>query len=115
MSLRALVGLTAATMLTGLGIQTASAQATRPKAPIYGVTVDDVSNINAIVASLTHLPYKPTVRVVFDPGTTAAQYYPALVKLHAVAYVMGELVDSSTLTEYSGGHAEERGGRVGDR
>lgn len=94
MSLRALVGLTAATMLTGLGIQTASAQATRPKAPIYGVTVDDVSNINAIVASLTHLPYKPTVRVVFDPGTTAAQYYPALVKLHAVAYVMGEIMDS---------------------
>ena len=89
-----MVGLTAATMLTGLGIQTASAQATRPKAPIYGVTVDDVSNINAIVASLTHLPYKPTVRVVFDPGTTAAQYYPALVKLHAVAYVMGEIMDS---------------------
>jgi hypothetical protein len=64
------------------------------KAPIYGVTVDDVSNINAIVTSLTKLPYKPTVRVVFDPGTTAAEYYPALVKLHTVAYVMGEIMDS---------------------
>ncbi|RAO76082.1 hypothetical protein [Dyella jiangningensis] len=64
------------------------------KAPIYGVTLDDVSNINAIVTSLTKLPYKPTVRVVFDPGTTAAQYYPALVKLHTVAYVMGEIMDS---------------------
>lgn len=93
-SQRALVGLVAATALTGLGMQTASAQATRPKAPIYGVTLDDVSNINAIVASLTHLPYKPTVRVVFDPGTTAAEYYPALVKLHQVAYVMGEIMDS---------------------
>ena len=50
MSLRALVGVAAVTALTGLGIQTASAQATRPKAPIYGVTLDNVSNINAIVA-----------------------------------------------------------------
>ena len=91
---RVMVGLVAAAALTGLGMQTASAQATRPKAPIYGVTLDDVSNINAIVASLTHLPYKPTVRVVFDPGTTAAEYYPALVKLHSVAYVMGEIMDS---------------------
>ena len=94
MSLRALVGLTAAATLTGLGTQTASAQATRPKAPIYGVTLDDVSSINAIVASLTHLPYKPTVRVVFDPGTSAADYYAPLVKLHQVAYVMGEVMDS---------------------
>ena len=31
---------------------------------------------------------------MFDPGTTAAQYYPALVKLHAVAYVMGGIMDS---------------------
>ncbi|HWX66527.1 MAG TPA: hypothetical protein VNZ27_08905 [Rhodanobacter sp.] len=68
--------------------------ATKLKAPIYGVTLDDLSNINAIVTSLTKLPYKPTVRVVFDPGTTAAEYYPALVKLHTVAYVMGEIMDS---------------------
>lgn len=75
--------------------QDAQAQAaTNIKAPIYGVTLDDVSNINAIVTSLTKLPYKPTVRVVFDPGTTAAEYYPALVKLHTVAYVMGEIMDS---------------------
>jgi hypothetical protein len=76
--------------------QNANAQAAAAiKAPMYGVTLDDVSNINAIITSLTKLPYKPTVRVVFDPGTTAAQYYPALVKLHTVAYVMGEIMDSS--------------------
>ena len=72
----------------------AHAQAATIKAPMYGVTLDDVSKIDAIVTSLTRLPYKPTVRVVFDPGTTAAQYYPALVKLHTVAYVMGEIMDS---------------------
>lgn len=72
---------------------------------MYGVTLDDVSKINSIIPSLTNLPYKPTVRVVFDPGTTAAEYYPALVKLHTVAYVMGEIMDSSyfptTLANYT--------------
>lgn len=64
------------------------------KAPIYGVTLDDLSNLNAIITSLSKLPYRPTVRVVFDPGTTAAEYYPSLVKLHMVANVMGEIMDS---------------------
>jgi hypothetical protein len=74
---------------------TAHAQAaTTIKAPIYGVTLDDLSNLNAIITSLTKLPHKPMVRVVFDPGTSAAEYYPALVKLHTVAYVMGEIMDS---------------------
>lgn len=68
--------------------------ATTLKTPIYGVTLDDLFNFNAIITSLTKLPYKPTVRVVFDPGTTAAEYYPALVKLHTVANVMGEIMDS---------------------
>lgn len=64
------------------------------KAPLYGVTLDDLSKINKIIPSLQKLPYKPTVRVVFDPGTSAAEYYPAMVKLHTVANVMGEIMDS---------------------
>jgi hypothetical protein len=68
--------------------------ATTIKAPIYGVTLDDLSGLNKIITSLQKLPYKPTVRVVFDPGTSAAEYYPKLVKLHQVAYVMGEIMDS---------------------
>lgn len=73
----------------------AAAQAAPLKSPIYGVTLDDLSKLNAIITSLTKLPYRPTVRVVFDPGTSAADYYPALVKLHMVANVMGEIMDSS--------------------
>ncbi|MGT2510404.1 hypothetical protein [Cupriavidus basilensis] len=81
-------------LAAGLSMGAANAQVARPKAPIYGVTLDDLSNLDAIVASLTNLPYKPTVRVVFDPGTSAASYYKALVRLHSVAYVMGEIMDS---------------------
>ena len=61
---------------------------------VYGVTLDDLTKLDAIVASLQNLPYKPTVRVVFDPGTSAADYYAPLLRLHAVAYVMGEVYDS---------------------
>ena len=46
------------------------------------------------MASLTALPHKPTVRVVFDPGTPAADYVQPVQRLHAVAHVMGELLDS---------------------
>lgn len=92
MSLRALVGLTAATMLASPRVQIVSAQTMHLKAPIYGITVDDISNVNAITASPTYLPYKPTMRMASDPGTTATQCCPALVKLHTVAYVMGEIM-----------------------
>ena len=74
--------------------QSAHAQVETPKAPIYGVTLDDLTKFNAIIASLQNLPYRPTVRVVFDPGTSAADYYPYIVKLHQYAYVMGEMYDS---------------------
>ena len=66
--------------------------ATNIKAPIYGVTLDDLSKLNGILTSISKLPYRPTVRVVFDPDMSAADYYPARVKLHSVAYVMGEIM-----------------------
>ncbi|GLU30977.1 hypothetical protein Busp01_08190 [Trinickia caryophylli] len=89
-----------------LMVSTAPAQAqVEPlKNPVYGVTLDDLSRLNAIVNSLANLPYRPTVRVVFDPDTPASDYYAPLLRLHSVAYVMGEVLDSyyfpTTLTAY---------------
>ncbi|NPT39787.1 hypothetical protein GNZ12_00295 [Paraburkholderia sp. 1N] len=74
--------------------QPAQAQVEPLKAPVYGVTLDDLTKLDAIVTSLSNLPYRPTVRVVFDPGTSAADYYAPLLRLHAVANVMGEVMDS---------------------
>jgi hypothetical protein len=75
------------------------------KTPIYGVTLDDLSNMKGIIESLVHLPYKPTVRVVFDKGVSAISYYPSLVQLQQYAYIMGEIMDSSdfptTLANYT--------------
>src|SRR5262245_58857473 len=41
---------------------------------IWGVTIDDVSNLTAIVDALQKLPARPTARVVFDKGVAPADY-----------------------------------------
>lgn len=64
------------------------------KFPIYGVTVDDTSKIDAIIQSLQKLPHKMTVRVVFDPDMTAKDYLAPVTKLHNYAYIVGEIMDS---------------------
>jgi hypothetical protein len=84
--------------------------------PLYGVTIDSVKTIAAVVTGVKNLPYRPTVRVVFTwvstktgsctnaTGTKKAvtckavsptTYKSALEELDAVATVMGELLDSS--------------------
>lgn len=69
--------------------------------PLWGITVDDVSDTAPISASLAALPTKPIARVVFDPGTTPADYASAISALHPVSYLMGELVDSDAAKSYS--------------
>jgi hypothetical protein len=34
--------------------------------PLYGVTIDDISNLSQIVTSLRHLPKRPATRIYFD-------------------------------------------------
>ncbi len=68
---------------------------------LSGVTLDDITAPAPIVASLAALPTKPIARVVFDPNTSPADYAGAISALHPVAYLMGELVDSSAARSYS--------------
>jgi hypothetical protein len=74
--------------------------------PLRGVTVDDISNLTGVVGSLGALPHKPTARIVFDETQQPAYYAQAVPAVHAVAYVMGELLDSqyvatTTVTQYT--------------
>ncbi len=69
--------------------------------PLWGVTLDDVSDLAPMVASLKALPTRPIARVVFDPKTTPDDYADAVSALHPVSYLMGELVDSSAAKSYS--------------
>jgi hypothetical protein len=68
--------------------------------PIYGVTVDRVSNLPDIVESLAKLSHKPTTRIVFGKDAPASQYVEAAREIHKVSYVMGEIVDSFFMDKY---------------
>ncbi|MEO5607076.1 MAG: hypothetical protein ABIR13_05795 [Polaromonas sp.] len=75
----------------------APASATSPRAipsPMYGVTVDDVSGLNDVVASLSSLSKMPTTRVVFDENVAPSYYREPVTAINKVSYVMGEILDS---------------------
>ena len=68
---------------------------------LYGVTLDSVGGINAIVDALKSLTRKPTTRIVFDELIPATDYQSATNRIHEVSYVMGELLDSYYVKQYS--------------
>jgi hypothetical protein len=61
---------------------------------LFGVTLDEVANLTDQLVALRELPVMPVARVVFD-DVAAGYYHAPLGELKRVAYVMGELVDSS--------------------
>jgi hypothetical protein len=78
---------------------------------IYGVTIDEVTNLNQIVASLAHLPGRPMVRIPFDPGMEPADYAQAVDEISRVADIMAQPVDSSEVTGYTPAQYIARFGR----
>lgn len=70
-------------------------------APLWGVTVDSIDDVPAIVGSLKHLglAHKPTARIVFDRDQPPAYYAAALTAIHPHSWVMGELLDSQFVGE----------------
>jgi hypothetical protein len=78
--------------------------------PLYGVTIDDISNLSQIVTSLRHLPKRPATRIYFDVHQPPGYYSAAVLRLHRVSYLMGELLDSSDETGISTARFAERVG-----
>lgn len=68
---------------------------------IYGVTIDSIDNLAETVSSLKSMSAKPTVRIVFDENKDASYYMDAVSQIHAVSFVMGELLDSYYVKNYS--------------
>ena len=69
--------------------------------PIFGVTIDDISNPSAIKNSLSSLARCPFARIVFDEYVQPAYYKETVRKFHTVAGIMGEILDSYYVKEYS--------------
>jgi hypothetical protein len=79
------------------GIDNTSAPVVR----VYGVTLDAVDPLDDIVQSLQMLARKPTVRVVLDPMQSSQSYLGPVQRIHAVASVMAELLDSINVASFS--------------
>jgi len=61
--------------------------------PMVGVTVETTDKLSSIVESLESLSRKPTTRIVFHQ-IPASEYVEAVDEINKVSYVMGELLDS---------------------
>lgn len=69
--------------------------------PMTGVTLDSIGNLSAAVTSLKSISKVPTTRIVFDEFVAASYYQNATQKIRDVSYVMGELLDSMYVKQYS--------------
>ena len=69
--------------------------------PLYGVTIDDISELPAIIESFQRLAKRPTARIVFDETVGPAYYRKAAVAMSSVAYLMGEILDSAYVRKIS--------------
>ncbi len=93
-----LIVLAALTMLLVLTPPPIVASAQTSADPLYGVTLDNIGQINTIVSAESNLPDRPTTRVYFNVSEPASYYRGAVTDLDSVSNVMGELLDSSDAT-----------------
>jgi len=70
-------------------------------APLFGVTINQVSDLSQIVASSRRLSHRQTTRIYFNVMRPPAYYAKAVRVLHPDSYLMGELLDSSEETGIS--------------
>jgi hypothetical protein len=68
---------------------------------IYGVTIDDISDLNSTVVSLANHSRKMTARIVFDEWLPASVYKDAIRRIDSVSFTMGEILDSYYMKEYN--------------
>src|SRR3970040_422774 len=68
---------------------------------VYGVTVDAVGNINAITDALQRHCMRPTTRILFDEWIPATDYITPVNAIYNVSYIMGEILDSYYMSQYS--------------
>ena len=68
---------------------------------LYGITIDGIEPLKEVVDSISSLAQRPTTRVVFDEWVPASEYTHALDLLHPKSFIMGEILDSYYVNQYS--------------
>ena len=65
---------------------------------LYGITIDDSwyddTKIEDIIEGIKNLPVKPIVRIVMSKDIKPKDYVSLFKKIHKVAYIMAQPVDS---------------------
>lgn len=69
--------------------------------PLYGVTVETVDDLDEIVTALGSLPKRPTTRIVFQAEHSPRYYAKAVAGIGQVSYLMGEILDSSAVKQFT--------------
>lgn len=67
----------------------------------FGLTVDEVDNVPALVEAVSGFGTRPTLRIVFDAQAKPADYAEAIAALSPHADLMGQIVDSTQMSELS--------------
>ncbi|WP_336249410.1 Tat pathway signal sequence [Stomatohabitans albus] len=70
-------------------------------APLHGLTVDSVDDLDALVASVSALSHRPTLRMVFEADRSPADYAAAVTALEPYADLMGLVLDSTAMAQLS--------------
>jgi len=68
---------------------------------VWGLTIDDISNLSGVDTALARLCKKPTTRIVFDEQVAATYYQTAVNQIHNYSFIMGELLDSYYMNTYN--------------
>ncbi|EPH39289.1 hypothetical protein STRAU_7642 [Streptomyces aurantiacus JA 4570] len=76
--------------------------------PLRGVTTDSVVDREQLVRAVSDHSRAPTVRIVFEQDTPVRAYAAAIGRLRPHAYLMGELLDSDALSDFSVSQVRER-------
>ncbi len=66
---------------------------------LYGVTTESVSSLSALNDSLSRHTKRPITRIVFQSGTSPSDYTTAVSTLRNRSYLMGEILDSSSMKQ----------------
>ncbi|MCO5310786.1 MAG: hypothetical protein M9891_16155 [Austwickia sp.] len=77
-------------------------------APLRGVTIESVDRLEALVTALAAHTKPATVRIVFQAGTSPADYATAVRRLRPHAYLVGTVLDSTAVAEYSVAQVRDR-------
>lgn len=68
---------------------------------IYGITIDGINNLDNIVSSIGNHCHRMTTRIVFDEWQPASGYVNAVNRIDSVSDIMGEILDSYYMNQYS--------------